>query len=541
MSEGRGGDSIGDLPANLPEAVLRDVNGPGISLVWLIPILAVLIGGWIAWRAISEQGPIVTIEFQSAEGIEAGQTKVAYKDLQVGNVTSIVLSEDLSHVIVTAELTPGAEAYLTENTRFWVVRPQISAGRVTGLGTLLSGSFIAVDPDTTGESQSHFIGLETAPIVTRSQEGRVFTLRSRELGSVDVGAPVTYRQIQVGEVAAFEMDPTGQFITTQVFVRSPHDERVRENTRFWNASGLDVTVNAEGIRVRTGSLVSMLIGGIAFDTPDPSDPGDEVGLEWVFPLFASQAESEQPVYSVKRRYLLHFPHSVQGLTAESPVIFRGIRIGRVLDVRLELDATSYEVRVPVLIEFEPERLSITGSEPGSPEQALGLVERLVANGLRARLGRGNLLTGGLQVEFDLFPDEPEQSIVLGGRYPELPTIPAPLDEITSSVSGVVAKIDRLPLDQIGRDLQGSLSELRKMLIETNKLASGLNQELIPSMQSTLSNLDRTVASLSGMLAEDAPLPIELRRALEDVGEAARSVRVLADYLEQHPEALIRGK
>ncbi len=525
-----------DVPDAVPQAAPR--NPTSLSLIWFIPLMAVLIGAWIAFQAISERGPTITISFKSAEGIEAGKTKVAYKDLQIGSVTSVVLADDLSHVVATAELVPGVEDYLTENTRFWVVRPQISAGRITGLGTLISGAFIAIDPVADGESRDHFVGLETPPVVTTAEEGSLFTLRAQSLGSFDVGAPVYYREIPVGEVARYEMAPSGDFLTIQVFVQSPHDQRIRSNTRFWNASGLDVSVNAEGVSVRTASVVSMLIGGVAFENHDASDLGEEVDASHVFTLYPNRRESEQPIYTIKRRYLLHFDNSVQGLTPGAPVVFRGIRIGRVLEVTLELDPTHYEVRVPVVIEIEPERLHIPDFDPAG---TLGRVERLVANGMRAQLGRGNLLTGGLQVELDLHEGVDPASLVLGGRYPELPTIPAPLEEITASVSGVLAKIDRMPLDRIGQDLQGAMAELRTMLTRVNELTSEFNTETLPSLNNTLGSVDQTVSSLDRLLAEDAPLPIELRKALEDVGDAARSVRVLADYLEQHPEALIRGK
>ena len=251
MSEGSAGSSVGGVPQGVPEAVVRD--GSSFSLVWVIPLVAVLIGGWIGWRALSEQGPTVTIEFKSASGLEAGKTRVAYKDLQMGEVKSIVLSEDISHVVVTAELVPGAENFLTENTRFWVVRPQVSAGRISGLGTILSGAYIAIDPVREGEYQEHFVGLETPPVVTTSEEGALFTLRSTELGSVDVGTPVYYHQIQVGEVAAYEMDASGEYITTQVFVREPHDARVRSEPRRPTPAEDPVHATAEqDDRVRAG-------------------------------------------------------------------------------------------------------------------------------------------------------------------------------------------------------------------------------------------------------------------------------------------------
>jgi paraquat-inducible protein B len=530
------GSDTHEARPEVPQAVLSE--GRGVSLIWLIPLVAVVIGGWIAFRSLSERGPMVTIEFESAEGLEAGKTKVSYKDLQVGQVKTINLSDDLSHVVVAAELVPGAENYLTENTRFWVVRPQVTAGRITGLSTLLSGSYIAIDPVREGEPQEYFVGLEAPPVVTTSAAGRVFVLRSTELGSIEVGAPIYYRQIQVGEVASFEMDASGEFITTQVFIRKPHDARIKSNTRFWNASGIDFTIDANGIRVEAASVVSILIGGIEFDSLDPTDPGVEVDEHSEFILFKNKRDSEQPVYTVRTRYLLQFPHSVKGLVPGSPVVFRGIRIGRVVEVKLELDVSNYEIRVPVVIELEPQRIELSGFEG---VDAQGPIERLVANGLRAQLGRGNLLTGALEVEFDLHPSAAPDRILLGGRYPELPTIAAPLAEITASVSSVLAKIERMPLERIGTGLQSVLEELRAVLRETNLVASGLNENVMPSLDQTLKRLDATIGSLDRLVGQDAPLPIELRKALEDVGGAARSVRVLADYLEQHPESLLRGK
>ena len=537
MSEGGSNDPMTGLPSGLPTPAPRE--GSSFSLVWVIPIVAVVIGGWIAFRAISEQGPTITIAFKSAEGIEAGQTKVAYKDLQVGRITNVDLAEDLSHVIATAELVPGAYRYLKEGTRFWVVRPQISAGRITGLGTLLSGAYIAMDPVTEGEDQESFIGLETPPVVTTAEEGTVYTLMSKELGSIDVGAPVYYREIAVGEVASYEMDAETDKLKIQVFIRAPHDARVRSNTRFWNVSGFDVTVNAQGLRIETASVVSMLIGGIAFENHDPDRLGEAVEEFHVFPLDPSRRASAQPRYDEKSRFRLYFDEdSVEGLSRDSPVVFRGVQVGRVLEVSLELDPGRYEVRVPVEIEIEPGRLALRDQDP--PDRS-GWVEQLVEYGMRAQLQRGNLLTGGLQVALDLHPDAPRASVVIGPDYKELPTLPAGLDALTASLGGVVAKIDAMPLESIGRDLQGSLAELRTVLVEFKGIAEGMNGETLPALNSTLTSVDSTVTNLDQLLADDAPLALELRKAMRDVGEAARSVRVLADYLEQHPESLIQGK
>ncbi len=523
------------LPGDLPEALLEERGG--FSIIWLIPIIAIAIGGWIGWQAYSETGPTIRIQFDSAEGLVAGTTEVKYKDLRVGLVTAIELAEDLSHVILTAELTRGAERYLTENTRFWVVRPRFAAGRASGLETLISGAYVGIDPVLEGRRQRTFIGLEHLPIVTTGDSGTVYTLRSSTLSSAEIGSPVYFRRFEVGRVISYEMDESGDFVTTQVFIEAPHDNRVRSNTRFWDASGLDISLDAEGIRIDTASLVSLVIGGIAFDSPSllaggPVDPAT------IFPLHANYQASKEQIYALRRRFLLHFSDSVQGLVPGSPVVFRGIHIGEVLDVRLQVVWEESEVLVPVIIEIEPERFEGVTTDFIDPVQR---IEHLVDNGFRAQLGLGNILTGQLQIEFDLHPEAPPASIIDGNLYPELPTVPTPLQAITGSLASVLGQIERLPLKEIGDNLRDSLAELRTTLIETRRLESGLNEDVLPSLTRTMESLDDTIQSVDRMIASDAPLPSELQRTLQDFGEAAESVKLLADYLERHPEALLKGK
>ena len=244
-----------------------------VSIVWIVPLVAILIGGWLVYKAITEKGPTITITFQNAEGLEAGKTKIKFKDVEVGQVEDIHLSPDLSQVIVTAQLTRDAKEYLTENTRFWVVRARIAGGGVSGLGTLFSGAYIGMDPGKPGKTARSFKGLDTQPIVTTDLPGRHFVLKAERLGSLDVGKPVYFRQIKVGQVVAYEMEKDGQDVDIKIFIHAPHHERIRENTRFWNAGGLDVSVDAGGIKVNTESFVAIMIGGIAFENPKNSDPG----------------------------------------------------------------------------------------------------------------------------------------------------------------------------------------------------------------------------------------------------------------------------
>ena len=392
------------------------------SLVWLIPVVAALVGAWLAFHAWSERGPAITIAFQTADGLEAGKTKVKYKDVDVGIVESIELSDDLSHVVVSARLVKTGKRFLTDQTRFWVVRASVSAGRVSGLGTLFSGAYIGIEPSTEGAATHHFTGLEIPPVITSDQPGEHFTLRAEDLGSIQIGSPVYYHWIEVGQIVAYELDESGKYVTIEVFVRAPHDKRVVSTTQFWNASGFDVSLGADGIVVDTVSLTSLLIGGIAFDTPPGAALGGQVEEGAVFPLYANHKATKQPHITVRYRWLVQFDQSVGGLLPGAPVKFRGIQIGEVLDVQLVLDVKSQTPRVPVLIEVQPQRVTILG------DPSVDLKERwtnMVERGLRAQLKTGNLLTGRLEIALDFHPEAEPAEIIWAGEVPELPTIASP--------------------------------------------------------------------------------------------------------------------
>ena len=313
-----------------------------------------------------------------------------------------------SHVIVTAKLVKGASDYLTDKTRFWVVRASVKAGQVSGLGTLLSGAYIGIDPVTEGESTRHFEGLDTPPVVTTGQPGRHFVLKADKRGSLDVGSPVFYRQIQVGEVVAYDIGEDAESIDFKVFVHAPYDEKVRENTRFWNASGLDVSVTAQGIKVDTESMVSILIGGIAFAAPENEAPGAAAEEEHVFHLYDNHEATREKEYAEKRRFLLYFDGSVRGLSPGASVEFRGIQIGEVVDVKLEFNVNTRKFQIPVVIDIEPERVAPTGQIPPEwarlerHERQNRVFDQLVAQGMRAQLKTGSLITGKLYVDMDIY-------------------------------------------------------------------------------------------------------------------------------------------
>jgi paraquat-inducible protein B len=509
-----------------------------VSIVWIVPLVALLIGGWLAYRAITEKGPTVTITFQSAEGLEAGKTKIKFKDVEVGQVEKIHLSPNLSQVVVTAQLTKDAKDYLSENTRFWVVRARVAGGGVSGLGTLFSGAYIGMDPGKSGKTARAFKGLETPPIVTTDLPGRHFILKAERLGSLDIGKPVYFRQIRVGQVVAYELEKDGQSVDIKIFIHAPHHKRVHKNTRFWNAGGLDVSVDAGGIKVNTESFVTIMIGGIAFETPMDLDPGPAAQEDEIFRLYDTREDIYKKTYVKKTRWLLHFQGSVGGLSVGAPVKFKGIRIGEVIDINLEFDYDAVAFRIPVVIEIEPERIAMTGKKTIASERG---TEVLVEKGLRAQLKQGNLLTGQLYIDVDMYPDEPFRKIVYGGKYPEIPTIPTPIEEITKGITRIVDRLEKLPLEQIGNDLRETLAHLNKSTEQLVKLMENLDNTLVPAATDTLERSQTTLMKLDRLLSAESPTGHELKRVLTEMADAARNISVLADYLGRHPDSLVFGK
>ncbi len=499
-------------PDLVADAVVETRGRP--SIVWLIPLIAVLVGAFVAYRAISERGPEITITFKTAGGLEAGKTKIKYKDVEIGVVESVELSPDLSSVVCRARMVKGSEEYLREKAQFWVVEPRIAGGQVSGLTTLLSGAYIGADPVREGKHSRNFVGLEAPPIVTTSEPGRFFELRSTGAGAISTGSPVFFRRIEVGRVVSSQLDSTDDFVTTRIFVRTPFDQRVHEGTRFWNASGIDASLSASGVKINTESLVSILIGGIAFDTPE-HETHVAAAENSVFPLYESRTASEARHYSESVAYLLYFDDSVRGLAVGAPVEFRGIQVGEVTDVTLAFDPDLDRFRIPVTIEIQPERFTTIQTDEARREA----LDKLVASGMRAQLKSGNLLTGQLIVALDMFKNPKPAQVVWTGPIPVLPTVPTPLEEITANVANLVDRLSRFPVDQIGKELNASLKELR----------------------GTLAQAERTLASANSMIGPNSDVREELARALLELSDAARSLGLAADQIESQPDSLIFGK
>jgi paraquat-inducible protein B len=414
----------------------------------------------------------------------------------------------------------------------------VGAGEVSGLGTLFSGAYIGIDPGKDGKPANTFKGLEIPPILTANLPGRHFHLRAKRLGSLDIGSPIYFRQIKVGQVVAHTLEKDGQAVAIKTFIHAPHHEWVRENTRFWNASGLDVSLDASGIKVNTESLVTIVAGGIAFDSPDSGDPSAPAKEGDTFVLYESREKSFERVYETKTHWILYFNSSVRGLNVGAPVEFKGIKVGEVTNIHLEFDWENLAFRVPVLVEMEPDRLTMVGKQGMDKKAAM---EVLVEKGLRAQLKQGSLLTGQLYVDIDIHPDAPPQKILYEGRYAEFPTVPTPMEEITRDVTRIVDKLEKLPLKQIGDDLRDTMQHVSKTTKSLESLVENLDTEVAPAVNATLEQTRKTLANMDRLLNAKSPTGYEMKQALTELAEAARSLRSLSDYLERHPEALIKGK
>ena len=508
------------------------------SLVWLIPLLAALIGAGLVVKSFIDRGPTVTVSFRSGDGLEPGKTKVKFKDVDIGLVRSISLARDLSKVLVTIDMSKEAARFTAIDTRYWVVRPRIGASGVSGLNTLLSGSYIGVDAGKSEETKSEFTGLEQAPQVAFDEKGSYFTLHGETLGSIDVGSPIFYRRIPVGQVAAYDLETKGRGITMKVFVKSPYDQYVGKGTRWWHASGVDVRLDSNGFKVNTQSLAALLVGGIAFESMNGQKPAAAAPTGSEFLLAADQASALREPDGPPITTVLYFDQSLRGLSQGASVDFRGIVLGEVRSVGVEFDPVKKSFRMPVTVDMYPARLGRAFQKSVDEDQRNSagsqVLERMVARGLRGQLRTGNLLTGQLYVALDFFPNAAPVKLDLSKETVELPTVPNSLDELQTQLASVARKLDKVPFDEIGVNLRDTLKS-------ANVLIKQLDAQVVPEMKDTLGAARKTFATADQILQKDSPVQSDLREALQQLTQTMQSLNALSDYLERHPESLLRGK
>ncbi len=553
-------------PPVLAQAVPR--RSRRISIIWLVPLVALAIGAWLAWDTWSKEGPTIRVTFNTAEGLQAGQSQLKFKDIVFGKVQSLDLSPDHTHVIVTIATTHQAKPLLTSKTVFWVVKPRLFAGNVSGLETLLSGSYVGMLPGAkAGKPQYEFTGREDPPILDEHVPGRTFFLKADRLGSISLGSPLFFRDLAVGEVLGWDIADMAKSVTIHAFVREPYSTYVHDDTRFWNASGLSIQLAGTGIKVQVESLKALILGGIAFETPGSDSHADLMSAEeHVFPLFSDRATAKAASYTRKLLLVSYFPGSVSGLAEGSEVTMHGLVIGHVTDVRLAFDPATNAVLAPVHYEVEPERVVGVGVRAFAPPQQV--VDTLIKSGLRATLQSSSLITGAQQVALDFAPNAPPAKMVMEGANFVLPTAPGGgFAGLAQGANALLDKVNAIPFDQIGQSLGGilksvdalaggpeakqALTNLATTLAVAERVmknvdtgtAPALKQlpEMSAQLQKAMANTNKLLVSLDSGYGDNTKFNRDLERLLVQLNDAVGSIRSLADLLARHPEALIRGR
>lgn len=527
-----------------------------LSLVWIVPLVALIVGGVLLARNWLQQGPTLTVAFHTAEGLEPGRTEVRFKEVVVGRVTHVSFGKERERVLVRISLAKSVESLAVQDTRFWVVRPRVGAAGISGLSTLLSGVYIGVDAGESKDSRTEFVGMESAPLILRGEPGRSFALDARDLGSLDVGSPLYYKRTRVGRVVGYSLDPDADRVTVQVFVESPYEKLVTPQSRFWSASGINVALDAGGLSVNTQSLASVFAGGLAFSNPPDTVLGTVPAAGHRFRLFADERSALAAPDGVPVRVRMLFEHSVRGLATGAPVDLLGVEIGSVERVMLTPSSAGTQFPVEVVATIYPNRLGArlpVAVKPGAgsrPDHRY--LKRLVEQGLRAQIRSGNLLTGQLYVALEFMPRAAPATINANAAIPTLPTVPAALVDLQEQFGDFASRLSKLPLESLSQELQDTLRSVGRAgagIPETLAAANALMRQLGPQAQAALGDVRETLAAAQSTLAgidrqvadADAPLQRNANAALAEVQRAARALRVLADYLQQHPQALLRGK
>jgi len=549
-------DWLDDYEAAEPAEIKRKKRR--FSLVWLIPIVALLIAGFLGWRTFSEQGPTITITWQAGGDLAAGKTEIRFKDVVLGQVQSVRLNEDLTGVVVTAQMTAEAERMLGPDSQFWIVRPRISAAGISGLSTIVSGAYIGMDPKP-GELTTSYKGLEDPPVLATSVPGKTFLLKTKRLGGVGPASPVFFNGIEVGQVLGYDLDPALNEVTVHAFVRAPHDQLVYRQSRFWNASGLSISAGSSGLNVQLESLEAVLAGGIAFSSPLRASGSDRAPGETVFELYSTKAEADDSMFTQRSQFVSYFNDDVNGLEEGADVTLRGLKIGTVKRVTLEYDEKLDQVRVPVVFEIEPGRMRFLGV-PGIPT-AQEFAEGLVSHGYFTQIQAASLIGGTKELAFVQSQGVAPGKITYDERLPVFPSTPSRLSTLERGATDLLNKLSNLPLDSLVSNLTGLVNSLqraiggpaiREMIVAADSamqsiesVANQASRDIGPTMrslqgvatalQSTLSTLDNTT------LNRDSPLQRELRQALLELQDTLRSVRVLTDLLDEQPDSIIRGR
>ncbi|HEX4501145.1 MAG TPA: intermembrane transport protein PqiB [Scandinavium sp.] len=472
------------------------------SPVWIFPIVTALIGAWILFYHYSHQGPEVTLMTTNAEGIEGGKTRIKSRSVDVGVVESTTLTDDLTHVEIKARLNAGMEKLLHGDSVFWVVKPQVGREGISGLGTLLSGAYIELQPGTKGAEPAQFQLLDSPPLAPPDAKGIHIVLESNKAGQLSPGDPVLFRGYRVGSVETSTFNADKRSISYQLFINAPNDRLVTTNARFWKDSGIAVDLTSAGMRVEMGSLSTLFGGGVSFDVPDGQDLGEPVANKTAYHLFDDQRSIQDAMYTQHIDYVMFFKDSVRGLQPGAPVEFRGIRLGTVGKVPFFIPGLHQRLnddyRIPVQVRIEPERLI---NQLGGDPDIRAHLDQLIDRGLRGSLKTGNIVTGALYVDLDFYPKaEPRGKFREFGGFEIIPTVSGGFAQIQQRLMDALDKINNLPINPLLEQATNSLAESQRTMkrVQTtldnlNKITASQSMQDLPSdMQKTLRELNRSM-------------------------------------------------
>ncbi|MEE4143922.1 MAG: intermembrane transport protein PqiB [Halieaceae bacterium] len=513
-------------------------TGSRFNPIWVVPVVAVIVGLYMVIHTKLTEGPEITIQFNTAEGLEAGKTKLRYRDVDVGLVESVSLSDTMDTVLVNVKMDKEAEGMLRQDTRFWVVRARVGAGAISGLGTLLSGAYIQLDPGTGARAKErNYVGLETPPLTPAEAPGVRLTLHSDHAGSLSEGDAILYNGYKVGRIESVTFDVDKKILIYGAFIDAPYDELVNENTRFWNVSGVSVNASAAGLEVTTGSMETILLGGVAFGDLPGLPPGERAVSGATYKLNASYSDLEENPYQFRTFFVTKFAQSLRGLKPGAPVEYRGIQIGQVSRILIKelvsQRAAGAGQPIPVLLYIEPARFGAPDSEESLEVLRKSLAEG-VKVGMRTSLQTGNLLTGALFINIDYYPDEPAAVAEEFDGFPVLPSIPSGLGRLEQQIGSLLDKFNALPLESLVGNtntalatLDGTLASLTATMDSLQHiLAEDGTQALPGEITDTLAELRKTLSTISPDTAVGQSLSdsvFELNRTLRNIEELTRTL------------------
>jgi paraquat-inducible protein B len=526
----------------MTEAKPEIKTGRSFSSIWIIPLVAVVLGGYMVIHSLMTEGPQITVSFKNGEGLTAGKTKVKLRNVELGVVEDVRLSEDLHHIIATIKLDRDTIPMLREDTQFWVVRARIGGGAVSGLDTLLSGAYLELSPGEGAPGKREFVGLENPPLTPTDAPGARIRLFSDRAASVSTGDAVLFRGFKVGKIESATLNPKNQRVEYHAFIDAPYHDLLSSSVRFWNISGVSIDAGADGLKVSTGSMATILLGGVAFEVPQGLSKGEPIADKAEFRLYDSQDDILKNPYEYGDHFVVSFSQSLKGLVAGAPVTYRGIEIGWVERLMIgEMSRGSIENAsegtgdpIPVLIYLEPARMELPDEEK-SVDWLHEALRTGVSNGMRATLNTGNLLTGAQYIDLDYYPGQPKEEMGEKLGHPFIPSIPAGLGRIEQRALALLDKLNKLPLDATVKGANAAIGEFTEVLESVNTLLDDKNPKALPAELRRV--LEELRVTLKGV-APGSDLHRNLNSTLGELNRIMINVEVLTRTLSDQPNSLL---